>query len=98
MRRVKGKPMNRGKRLATQQSVNTAIKSVCDIMRRSDCVGVPPYVPELTWILFRGILDERERREAEDAEAVGWHIRHRWHPATAGKIELLRIMDYSFGE
>jgi hypothetical protein len=29
------------------------------------------YVPELTWILFLRILDERETHEAEAAEAVG---------------------------
>ncbi len=29
------------------------------------------YVPELTWMLFLRILDEREMREAEEAEAVG---------------------------
>jgi hypothetical protein len=31
----------------------------------------PANVPELTWILFLRILDEREMREAEEAEAVG---------------------------
>jgi type I restriction enzyme M protein len=31
--------MNIGKRLATQKSLNGAIKSVCDIMRRSNCTG-----------------------------------------------------------
>ena len=61
---------NNGKRLATQQSVNGAIKSICDIMRRSNCAGALQYVPELTWILFLRILDERESREAEEAEAV----------------------------
>lgn len=60
-----------GKRLATQQSLNGAIKSICDIMRRSNCAGALQYVPELTWILFLRILDERETREAETAEAVG---------------------------
>src|SRR5574341_2118137 len=60
-----------GKRLGTQQSVNSAIKSICDIMRRSNCAGALQYVPELTWILFLRILDERETREAEEAEAVG---------------------------
>ena len=60
-----------GKRLATQQSVNGAIKSICDIMRRSNCAGALQYVPELTWILFLRILDETEAREAEAAEAVG---------------------------
>jgi type I restriction enzyme M protein len=58
-------------RLATQQSLNGAVKSICDIMRRSNCAGALQYVPELTWILFLRILDEREMREAEEAEAVG---------------------------
>jgi type I restriction enzyme M protein len=39
-------------------------------MRRSNCAGALQYVPELTWILFLRILDERETREAEEAEAV----------------------------
>ena len=60
-----------GRRLGNQQSVNAAIKSICDIMRRSNCAGALQYVPELTWILFLRILDERETRDAEAAEAVG---------------------------
>jgi type I restriction enzyme M protein len=73
-----------GKRLATQQSVNAAVKSICDIMRRSNCAGALQYVPELTWILFLRILDERETREQEEAEAVGAEYTpslkppHRW--------------------
>src|SRR3989442_7714463 len=54
----------------SQQSLNGAVKSICDIMRRSNCAGALQYVPELTWILFLRILDERETREAEEAEAV----------------------------
>jgi type I restriction enzyme M protein len=60
-----------GKKLATPQSVNAAVKSICDIMRRSNCAGALKYVPELTWILFLRILDEHESREAEEAEALG---------------------------
>jgi len=60
-----------GKRLATPQSVDAAVKSICDIMRRSNCAGALQYVPELTWILFLRILDEREAQEAERARAVG---------------------------
>ena len=60
-----------GKKLATQQSVDSAIYAICDIMRRSNCAGAMQYVPELTWILFLRILDEREHREAEEATAVG---------------------------
>ncbi len=59
------------KQLTTQQSVNSLVWSICDIMRRSNCAGAMQYVPELTWILFLRILDEREAREAEMAEAVG---------------------------
>ena len=55
-----------GKKLVTQQSVNAAIKSICDIMRRSNCAGAMKYVPELTWILFLRILDEREEQEADE--------------------------------
>ena len=40
-------------------------------MRRSNCAGALQYVPELTWILFLRILDEREAHEAEEAEALG---------------------------
>lgn len=60
-----------GKALLTQSAVNGAVKSICDIMRRSNCAGALQYVPELTWILFLRILDEREEREAQEAEAVG---------------------------
>ena len=59
-----------GKRLATPQSVDAAVKAICDIMRRSNCAGALQYVPELTWILFLRILDEREAREADRARAV----------------------------
>ena len=60
-----------GKRLATQQSVDQSVKTICDIMRRGNCAGALQYVPELTWILFLRILDERETREAQEAEALG---------------------------
>ena len=51
--------------------MNSAVKAICDIMRRSNCAGAMQYVPELTWILFLRILDERETQEAEEAEALG---------------------------
>jgi type I restriction enzyme M protein len=60
-----------GKRLATPQSVDQAVKSICDIMRRGNCAGAMQYVPELTWILFLRILDEKEHREEQEAEALG---------------------------
>lgn len=60
-----------GRLFTTQQSLNGAVKSICDVMRRSNCAGALQYVPELTWILFLRILDEREQEEAEGSEAVG---------------------------
>src|SRR3990170_4290152 len=60
-----------GARLNGPQSVNSYIKSICDIMRRSNCAGALQYVPELTWMLFLRILDEREEEEARNAAAVG---------------------------
>lgn len=40
-------------------------------MRRGNCAGAMQYVPELTWILFLRILDEKEEREKLEAEALG---------------------------
>jgi type I restriction enzyme M protein len=59
------------RRLTTPQSLNVYIKGICDIMRRSGRAGALQYVPELTWMLFLRILDEREEREEEQAKAVG---------------------------
>src|SRR4051812_39538226 len=69
--KAKGARASSGKRHGTQQSLNSAVKSICDVMRRSNCAGAMKYVPELTWILFLRILDERETHEAEEAEALG---------------------------
>jgi type I restriction enzyme M protein len=70
MKNGNGKNGN-GRKFITQQSLDAYIKGICDIMRRSNCAGALQYVPELTWILFLRILDEREQREIEEAEAVG---------------------------
>jgi type I restriction enzyme M protein len=63
--------MSENKKHGSQQSVNQAIKSICDIMRRANCQGAMQYVPELTWILFLRILDEMETQEAEHAQMQG---------------------------
>lgn len=60
-----------GKKLGTQQSVDAAIYSICDVMRRGNVASALQYVPELTWILFLRILDETEEREAEEARILG---------------------------
>lgn len=70
-RKNNGNRNGNGRRLATQQSVDQAVKSICDIMRRGNCAGATQYVPELTWILFLRILDEKEHREEQETEALG---------------------------
>jgi type I restriction enzyme M protein len=71
MAKQKKKVNGKEKVLNTQQSVNAAIWSICDIMRNSNCAGALQYVPELTWMLFLRILDEREQKEAEHHKAIG---------------------------
>lgn len=64
-------PSRSGKKHSSPQSLNAAVKSICDIMQRSNCAGALQYVPELTWILFLRILDEHEARESDETEALG---------------------------
>ena len=94
-----------GKSFITQQSLNSYIKSICDIMRRSNCAGALQYVPELTWILFLRILDDREQQEAEEAEAVGEDFQpslkspYRWQDwASPAGIKRLQLQMGEFGE
>jgi type I restriction enzyme M protein len=68
------------KKLSTQRSVDQVIWSVCDILRRGNCASALQYVPELTWILFLRILDEREEREQQEAEALGVPFRASLEP------------------
>jgi hypothetical protein len=58
------------KTIASTQSLSAFVKSICDIMRRSNCASALQYVPELTWILFLRILDAQESRDQEQADAL----------------------------
>lgn len=68
-------------------------------MRRSGRAGALQYVPELTWMLFLRILDEREEREAEQAKAVGAEFRpsleypYRWKDWAAPSDCVLRNVE-----
>lgn len=59
------------KTIASTQSLSAFVKSICDVMRRSNCASALQYVPELTWILFLRILDAQEARDQEQADVVG---------------------------
>src|SRR5437763_463721 len=68
----KGKTKTKQPRaISSTQSLSSFVKSICDIMRRSNCASALQYVPELTWILFLRILDAQEVRAREEAEAIG---------------------------
>ena len=81
------------KRLTKQKSMDGLIRSACDILRRGNCASALQYVPELTWILFLRILDEREHREQQEAEALGIPFRpsleapYRWQDRAAPEGE-----------
>ena len=55
----------------TAPNLSSTIRTVCDILRRSNCTSALQYVPELTWILFLRILDAQETLAREEAEAGG---------------------------
>ena len=59
------------KTIGSTQSLSSYVKSICDVMRRSNCASALQYVPELTWILFLRILDTQEARERDEALALG---------------------------
>jgi len=62
---------SRKKSIGSTRTLSSFVKSICDIMRRSNCASALQYVPELTWILFLRILDEQETTAQEEAEVVG---------------------------
>ena len=72
------------KAIASTQSLGSFVKSICDVMRRSNCASALQYVPELTWILFLRILDAQEARTREEADVLGadfssaLHSPYRW--------------------
>jgi type I restriction enzyme M protein len=68
---VKVKKVKQPKKIGSTQSLSSYVKSICDIMRRSNCASALQYVPELTWILFLRILDTQEQREKDEADAQG---------------------------
>jgi type I restriction enzyme M protein len=92
------------RRLTGQSSVNAAIKQIADVMRRANYAGALQYVPELSWILFLRILDEREELEAEQANAVGvpfgasLEAPYRWRDwASPGGAKRAELTDAALG-
>ena len=59
-----------GKIINSQASMDKAVKSICDILRRDKAKGARLYVPELTWMFFLRYLDIQEQKEEQKAKAV----------------------------
>ncbi len=78
------RPAKAPKAIASTQSLGSFVKSICDVMRRSNCASALQYVPELTWILFLRILDAQENKAQEEADVLGvnfspaLHSPYRW--------------------
>jgi type I restriction enzyme M protein len=62
---------NNGRSVSDQSNMNAYIKSICNIMRRDGAKGAMEYIPELTWMMFLRILDDKEKEEQLHSEAVG---------------------------
>ena len=53
-----------------RQSVDSIVKGICDIMRRGNMASAMQYVPEISWLLFLRVLDEKERADEERGNAM----------------------------
>lgn len=96
------------KNVISQHYVDHAVKSLSDIMRRGNCAGALQYVPELTWIFFLRLLDEKENQEEQEADALGIVFRpsieppYRWRdwaapPATLSNNQISKRAELQNG-
>jgi type I restriction enzyme M protein len=79
-----------GARVDGPQSLNAAVWSICDVLRRSNCAGALQYVPELTWILFLRVLDSMEARDEDEAAQSSDTGEFRRLPAAVARQDKLR--------
>jgi type I restriction enzyme M protein len=71
---------NRNGIITNQASLDRAVWSICDILRRDKAKGARLYVPELTWMLFLNALDQKEALEEQRAKALGVAFTHSIEP------------------
>jgi len=87
--------------ITNQASLDRAVWSICDILRRDKAKGARLYVPELTWMLFLNALDQKETLEEQRASALGVDFNpsiespYRWRdwavkPANVPQVQNLR--------
>ena len=70
MAKTKKNSAKANRKIDSQSALNNALwKGVCDILRRDKCKSAVQYVPEVAWMLFLCVLDQREEMEADRARA-----------------------------
>lgn len=57
--------------ITNQASLDRAVYTICNILRRDKAKGARLYVPELTWMIFLNALDQKEILEDQRANALG---------------------------
>lgn len=60
-----------GRAITSVASMNKAVKSICNILRRDKAKGAKLYVPEITWLFFLRYLDIRDQQSEQRALALG---------------------------
>ena len=79
--------------------MNGYLKSIMDIMRRDKAKGPMEYIPELTWMMFVRLLDEKEEKQKEEAEITGDDFKNsleypfRWQDYAWKDVENIFVVD-----
>ena len=86
-----------GKRHATPQSLNGAVKSICDIMRRSNVAGAMNYVPELAAQLdiTEACLRKRITRQGSLLDVMADNLGRQWTAVNAFELACYTSMKES---
>lgn len=58
------------KKISSVEQMNSYLKSIMDIMRRDKAKWPMEYIPELTWMMFVRLLDEKESRQVFESQMV----------------------------
>ena len=77
------------KTISKVEQMNSYLKSIMDIMRRDKAKWPMEYIPELTWMMFVRLLDEKETRQLEESQAV-------WDDFSESLKYPYRWQDYAF--
>lgn len=87
------------KQITWIEQMNSYLKSIMDIMRRDKAKWPLEYIPELTWMLFVRLLDEKENALALDSYLVESDFSpslvypYRWQDYAWKQVEWICVVD-----